>query len=319
MYVMNITVMQEDSKWLLLVFTLPTSKASERVQIWRKLQRFGTIPFRNAGSLLPNTPDNQERFEWLATAIRESQGEASILQIQAIDDLSYDALQDQFRKARAEDYIALIEDLQKLKPSAKGPSSQMLRLRRRFEEIVAIDFFTSPLRGRAERAIAQAEQTDTKPSLRERGSASKAKYQKRTWITRPRPGIDRVSSAWLISRFIDAKPKFIFGMDPATHRDAIPFDMFQGVGFGHEGDRCTFETLCLAFDISDKRVLTIAQAIHDADLEDGKFGRQEGHAMNQILRGWAAQNVPDNQLLRRGMDLIEGFYNSIPLFEGTLP
>jgi hypothetical protein len=316
---MNITAMREDSKWLLLVFTLPTSKASERVQMWRKLQRFGSIPFRNAGSLLPNTPENQERFEWLAAAIRASKGEASILQVQEIDDLSSGALQDQFRKARTADYTELIKDLQKLKSSAKGPSPQVLRLRRRFEEITAIDFFTSPSRRKAEEALAQAEQTGTKPSLSKKGSASKAKHQRRTWITRPRPGIDRVSSAWLISRFIDAKPKFIFDSNPAAHQNAIPFDMFQGTGFGHEGDHCTFETLCLAFDISDKRVLILAQAIHDADIEDGKFGRHEGHAMNQILRGWAAQNVPDDQLLRRGMDLIEGFYHSIPQSEETLP
>ena len=85
----------------------------------------------------------------------------------------------------------------------------MLRVRRRFEEIVAIDFFTSPFRSNAEEALAQAEQTGMKPSLSKKGSASKAKYQRRTWITRPRPGIDRVSSAWLISRFINASPKFI--------------------------------------------------------------------------------------------------------------
>jgi hypothetical protein len=311
--------MQEGAKWLLLVFTLPTGKASERVQMWRKLQRFGSIPFRNAGSLLPNTPENQERFEWLAASIRTSKGEASILQIQAIDDVSSDALQDQFRKVRSADYTELIKDLQKLKSSAKGPSTQVLRLRRRFEEIVAIDFFTSPSRKKAQEALAQAEQTGTKPDSTKRGSSSKTKYQKRTWITRPRPGIDRVSSAWLISRFIDAKPKFIFDSSPAAHPNAIPFDMFQGVGFGHEGDHCTFETLCLAFDISDKGVLLLAQAIHDADIEDGKFGRHEGHAMNQILRGWAAQNVPDDELLRRGIDLIEGFYTSIPQSEETLP
>jgi hypothetical protein len=316
---MNITAMREDSKWLLLVFTLPTSKASERVQMWRKLQRFGSIPFRNAGSLLPNTPENQERFEWIAAAIRASKGEASILQVQDIDDVSSGALQDQFRKARAADYTTLIKDLQKLKPSAKGPSAQVLRLRRRFEEIIAIDFCRSPLRKKVEETLAQAEQIGTKPDSTKRGSASKTKYQKRTWITRPRPGIDRVSSAWLISRFIDAKPKFIFDSNPAAHPNAIPFDMFQGAGFGHEGNHCTFETLCLAFDISDKRVLILAQAIHDADIEDGKFGRHEGYAMNQILRGWAAQNVPDDQLLRRGMELIEGFYNSIPESGETLP
>src|SRR5271168_3120166 len=159
---MNITAMPEDARWLLLVFTLPTSKASERVQIWRKLQRCGAIAFRNAGSLLPNTAENQERFEWLARSVRASHGEASILQIQDIDDLPARALQDQFRNARAEDYTALIEDLQKLKPAVKGPSSQVQRLRRRFEDIVAIDFFTSPLRARAEEALAKAQQTRTK-------------------------------------------------------------------------------------------------------------------------------------------------------------
>ncbi len=311
--------MRGDSKWLLLVFTLPSSKASERVRIWRKLQKFGSIPFRNAGSFLPNTLENQERFEWLATAIRASKGEASILQVSSIDDMSADTLQEQFRKARDADYTKLIKDLRKLKPSAKGPSSQVLRFRRRFEEIVAIDFFTSPSRSKAGEALAQAEQTGMKSRLIERGSVSRTKYQKRTWITRPHPGIDRVSSAWLISRFIDARPKFIFGSDPAKHPNAIPFDMFQGVGFGHEGDQCTFETLCIAFDVSDKRVLLIAQVIHDADLEDGKFGRHEGHAMNQILRGWASQNISDDQLLQRGIDLIEGFYNSISQPEDTLP
>jgi hypothetical protein len=314
---MNITAMQEGSKWLLLVFTLPASKASERVQIWRKLQRFGSIPFRNAGSLLPNTPESQERFEWLATSIRQSKGEASILHIEAIDDLPDAALQDQFRKARAADYTVLIEDLEKVKAAAKGPSAQVSRLRRRLDEIVAIDFFTSPFRRSAEDAMKQAELPATKAAARKRGSAAKASYQRRTWITRPRPGIDRVSSAWLIARFIDARPKFVFGINPAVHANAVPFDMFQGAGFGHEDNRCTFETLCMAFDITDSRVLTIAQAIHDADLEDDKFGRHEGHTMNQILRGWATQKVSDDELLKRGMELIEGFYNSIPRLAGS--
>jgi hypothetical protein len=309
---MTITAQSADTRWLLLVFTLPSGKASERVQMWRKLQKFGTIPFRNAGSLLPNTPVNLERFEWLATAIRGNGGEASIVHIQTIDDLSPHALQEQFRQARAADYTALLDDIQELKSSDRDSSTQIPRLRRRYEEIVAIDFFKSPLRQRAQDALAQAEKPKAKVEVRERGSASRAEYQRRVWMTRPRPGIDRVSSAWLISRFIDAKAKFIFGNKPAAGSKTVPFDMFKGVGFGHEGDRCTFETLCLAFDVTDKRARLIAQVIHDADLEDGKFDRVEGSAMNQILRGWAAQGLPDDQLLRRGMDLIEGFYNSLP-------
>jgi len=87
--------------------------------------------------------------------------------------------------------------------------------------------------------------------------------------------------------------------------------MFQAGGFGHEGDQCTFETLCLAFAVTDSKVQLLAQAIHDADLEDNKFGRSEGHAMNQILKGWAAQDIADDELLRRGMDLIAGLYHSM--------
>jgi hypothetical protein len=308
---MDITSSSEASPWLLLVFTLPSSKTSERVQIWRKLQKFGSIPFRNAGSMLPNNPVNQERFEWMATTIRSYKGEASILQIQAIDDFTPSLLQEQFRQARAADYTALIKDIQKLKPSADVVSTQLPRMKRRFEEIVAIDFFESPMRRKAEDAMTQLEQPRAKTESPRKGKAVKKDYQNRTWMTRPRPGIDRVSSAWLISHFIDPKAKFVFGKDPAAHAKAVPFDMFQAGGFGHEGDHCTFETLCSAFGVTDKKVQLIAQAIHDADLEDSKFRRSEGFTMNQILQGWAKQNVADDELLRRGMDLIEGLYNSI--------
>jgi hypothetical protein len=150
---MSITTSLKSSPWLLLVFTLPSSKASERVQIWRKLQKFGSISFRNAGSMLPNNSVNQERFEWLATTIRGHKGEASILQVQAIDDLPPAFVQEQFRQARAVDYSALIKDIQKLKPSADVVVAQLPRLRRRFEEIVAIDFFESPMRRKAEDAM----------------------------------------------------------------------------------------------------------------------------------------------------------------------
>jgi hypothetical protein len=129
---------------------------------------------------------------------------------------------------------------------------------------------------RAEQPRAKAEKVKT-------GTASKADYQNRIWMTRPRPGIDRVSSGWLITRFIDPKATFVFGKDPSAQEGAIPFDMFQA-GFGHEGDNCTFETLCHAFRVTDKKVQFIAQTVNDADLEDDKFGRSEGNLINQILQ-----------------------------------
>ncbi len=247
----------------------------------------------------------------MAASIREHGGEASVLAIQTIDNISPTMQLEAFRRARTADYAALLDEIEKLRPAVRGASGQIPRLRRRYEEIVSIDFFENKMRSKVKAALTRVEQPQT---LAKTGnvSAVKADYQHRTWVTRPRPGIDRVSSAWLITRFIDLEPQFVFGSDPMAHPEAVPFDMFQGAGFGHEEDRCTFETLCLAFDVTNRRVLQIAEAIHDADLEDGKFGRFEGNTMNQILTGWAAQGIPDHELLRRGMDLTEGLYHSIP-------
>ena len=305
---MNIT---RSVPWLLMVFSLPSSKASERMQIWRKLQKFGAISFRNAGYLLPNTPENQERFAWVSAAVRSHKGEASVLQVESVDDVSPEGLRDLFRQARETEYAALRKELQKQKPQPWPPGAQLVRLRKRFDEIGAMDFFGSKSRSAVEQLLdslskPHAEQMTT------RSKVAKKDYQGKTWMTRPRPGIDRISSAWLITRFIDPKARFIFADDPAKQPSAIPFDMYGKAGFGHDGDRCTFETLCRSFAIRDKKTLLIAEAIHDADLEDRKFGRDEGTVINRILQGWAKRGVADPELLQRGMDLMEGLYASIP-------
>jgi hypothetical protein len=308
---MVITEKDANTPWLLLIFSLPSKKASARVSIWRKLQKFGTLALRNSGYVLPNNQENLERFEWLAKAIRGFKGEASLLQVQAIDDLPAEVLYHQFRELRKPDYVALIREIQQLKFSAPGFSSYLARLKRRFEEVRGIDFFESPLRSKVEEALFKAEHPATGKERLRKGKVSTAEYQNRAWITRPRPGIDRVSSAWLIQRFIDPKARFFFGNDPSANPEAVPFDMYQAGGFGHEGEKCTFETLCFRCSISDKRVRLIGQAIHDADLDDEKFGRTEGITINQILKGWAKQGIPDDELLRRGMDLIQGLYHSM--------
>jgi hypothetical protein len=87
--------------------------------------------------------------------------------------------------------------------------------------------------------------------------------------------------------------------------------MFCPQGFGHRGEDCTIETLCKQFSIRDSRVKRIAQIIHDADLSDEKFGRTEGLGLDKVLNGWAKQDLPDEELLQRGMDLIEGLYASL--------
>src|SRR5260370_11740783 len=117
---MNITSHREPVPWLLLIFSLTSKRTSERVRIWRKLQKYGTLALRNSGYVLPNTPANQERLQWMATAIRGFKGEASVLQVQAIDDLPSYMLKEQFREERKHDYTELIRELQPLTPSTRA-------------------------------------------------------------------------------------------------------------------------------------------------------------------------------------------------------
>lgn len=291
------------SPWLLLAFNLPSSHASARVEIWRKLRKFGALPLRTSGYLLPNQPENQERFEWLSSIIRKYKGEATIAQVSCFDGLPYEQLVRMFLTARDKDYQQLINAL-KRKPTP-GPR-QLSGLRRRLQEIAAIDFFQSPLRVRLESMMSAAEKGPGKSSTAK--NRSKREFLNRTWMTRPRPGIDRVSSAWLIQRFIDPTARFIFGADPQQVPHSIPFDMFVADGFGHRGDDCTFETLCKDFSIKDPKVRAIAQIIHDADLGDEKFGRSEGAGLDRVLNGWARQQISDQDLLNRGIEMIEGLY-----------
>jgi len=299
--------------WLLLTFTLPTKRASQRVEIWRKLQRYGTVPLGNSGYLLPNNPVNEERFQWLATAIRKYKGDASIVHVQSIDNLSTPQLVARFAEARAREYQELIRELQEFSslPPQKQSVGRLSRLRSRFQEIVEVDFFDSPLQKRVRELLSRADAARVATHKPEPAAIRPRDYKSRVWVTRPRPGVDRSASAWLIRRFIDAKVRFAFAPEDKVPPEAVPFDMFHERGFGHRGDDCTFETLQKQFKIRDRRVSVISEIIHDADIADGKFGRKEGYGIDEVLKGWARQGLSDHTLLDRGMQLIEGLYHSL--------
>jgi len=93
------------------------------VEIWRKLQRYGTLPLRSSGYVLPNSALNQERMEWLATAIRDYKGQASVVQAQGFDDLPGERLKQRFLEARAVDYQKLLHEAKKIVglPRREGP------------------------------------------------------------------------------------------------------------------------------------------------------------------------------------------------------
>jgi hypothetical protein len=187
---------------------------------------------------------------------------------------------------------------------AETAAAELERLMRQFREIREVDFFDSP-RGHD---IAMLLRRAEGPRHSRRLETLDAKqYQGKTWLTRPRPEIDRVGSTWLISKFIDRKPKFVFATSAEAVPGAIPFDMLDAE-FSHHGNYCTFETLIRRFAISDKVAAKIGEMIHDADLDDARFQRVEAVGIDRVLKGWAKQGLSDKEILRRGFECFDALY-----------
>jgi hypothetical protein len=138
----------------------------------------------------------------------------------------------------------------------------------------------------------------------------RADYQGRTWLTRPRPQIDRVGSAWLIKNFIDPKAKFVFSANAADHPSAIPYDMAD-VELTHQGDDCTFETLLKRFAIRDRAIEKIAGMVHDADLHDDKFRAPAADGIDRVLAGLARLGWSDQRILQHGFVCFEALHAQV--------
>jgi len=298
------------TKWVLLLYGLPSKKGAVRISLWRALRKGGALALKTSAYLLPDTPEHTERFQWLAEQVRSGGGEATLIHATEIEGLTNDQLARIFNEARAKEYdelIAEVRNARRTRDKRGTPTTHNVeRFRARLDEIRRIDFFDCPRAADAEMVLQKGTRgkRDKSPRLLTRN------YQRRTWLTRPRPGIDRVGSAWLIRRFIDPQAKFVFSNDPKRHPTALPFDM-TGAEFSHHGDDCTFETLVKRFGIADKAVDKIAEMIHDADLEDGKFQRYECIGIDRLLSGWARQGMSDDDLLIRGGECFNGLYEAL--------
>jgi hypothetical protein len=293
----------------LLLFTLPTNRNTERVAVWRRLKKMGAVQIKTSTYLLPDEAAQYEQFQWLAQQIRDYGGDSTLVRAKEIEGLTREKGIAMFSDARAKDYAELRRSLQSFiarrkRMDAEEAATELERLTRQFREIRAVDFFDSPrghdvamLLRRAEgpRRARRLEKLDVR------------QYQGKTWLTRPRPEIDRVGSAWLISKFIDRKPKFVFAPKADAVPDAIPFDMLDAE-FSHHGNYCTFETLTKRFATSDKSVAKIGEMIHDADLDDARFQRVEAVGIDRVLKGWAKAGLPDEEILRRGFECFDALY-----------
>jgi hypothetical protein len=265
--------------------------------------------------VLPDEPVHYERFQWIAKEIVDTGGEATLVRVKDIEGMPYSAVVALFNDARSRDYDELVEPLNLLikdsKTRKKSPGSfahQLQKLHQRFQEIRDIDYFQCSRGEDLQRLFQKAESLGfpvKRPEPKERLRIED--YRSKLWITRPRPEIDRVGSAWLIRKFIDAGAKFVFANKPSETPEAIPYDMFEAE-FSHHGDCCTFETLIERFGIRDRAVGRLAELIHDADLEDDKFHRLEGFGVEQIFKGFAKQGLTDHEILSKGFECFDALY-----------
>lgn len=299
--------------WLILLYTLPASQAAARLSFWRQLKRLGAISLKTSAYVLPQRPEQEESLQWLAQQIRQQGGEATLLRAAQVDTLSVNDVTDLFQAARTADYDELLAAAAALKPSGfRQPvePAEVERLKKRFLAITKIDFFECPAATKVRQALERLGPAG--PAIKKNGLVKVSSYQGRTWQTRPRPELDRIASAWFIRRFIDEAAVFVFAAERTADQRTVTFDMVDA-DFGHEGDDCTFETLVRRFSLKATGLAEVAEIVHAADVEDGKFPRMEGSGLLSVLRGWARQGLADEEILRRGLDLMDGLHHSLTI------
>ena len=311
-----------DNKWLLLIHQLPAKPAYARVKVWRRLQALGAVTLKGAVYALPANVETREDFAWLAKEIVESGGEAIVCEAVLVDGLSDRELQTLFDAARDEDYRRIAAEAREvagrlgddLPDNALAEiASQTARLRKQLDAVVAIDFF-----GADEREPAEGLLSGLEAGLKQEGEAVTDKptsvapvdaLKDRVWVTRQGVQIDRIASAWLVRRFIDpgARFKFVPGTGYAALPGELRFDMFEGE-FTHRGDRCTFEVLIAHTGLTDAALAAIGEIVHDIDLKDDKYGREEMAGIRNLIAGIASSHTDDNQRLERGGAVLDDLY-----------
>jgi hypothetical protein len=312
-------------RWLLPIHQLPAKPAYLRVKVWRRLQALGAVAVKNAVYALPASEQTQEDFEWVLKEITEGGGEAMICEAQLIDGVSDQEIRSLFTAARDEDYEAIAKEARTLAEALRQDlnamtqverRAQLTRLKAKLAQVVAIDFFGANGRETVdglltglETKLTEGTAVETSEGGAAQQTAALAHLKDRTWVTRQGVHVDRIACAWLIRRFIDpgARFKFVSGKGYAPSFGELRFDMFEAE-FTHEGDRCSFEVLLGHAVLTDPALQAIAEIVHDIDLKDGKFGRDETGGIKALIAGVAMAHRSDEERLTRGGAIFDDLY-----------
>ena len=318
-------------EWVLLIHQLPARPTNLRVRIWRKLQKLGAVAIKNSVYVLPANDKTNEDFQWLKQEIESAGGEAAVFRAGSVEGATDEEMISAFRNARDEEFASIAAELDNLARRIREQSrakhlsparmaaheSELDRLHGELERVIANDFFEAKGRAaavtsyeRCQKALHQSQPPALKTvsAPRKSGVLSVADFQNRRWVTRRNLHVDRLASAWLISQFIDKRPRFYFVADGESLEGAMPFDMF-GADFTHQGEDCTFETLLKRFGLTDINGLReLAEIVHDIDLKDDKFNRLEAVGLNAIVNGLSESLRDDRKLLQQTSAIFNGLF-----------
>ncbi|MER9474893.1 chromate resistance protein ChrB domain-containing protein [Mesorhizobium sp. M0520] len=310
-----------EQRWLLLIHRLPSKPAYFRVKIWRRLQGIGAVAVKSTVYALPANAETQEDFEWLLKEIVAGGGEAMVCEARLVDGLSDAEVQALFDAARDADYAEIAKEARGLAaeiganatPEKRAETrSQLGRIRKRLAEVDTIDFFGATGRLAVEALLAELDTHLVEDrSMTEESKATEpiTDLKGRIWVTRRDVHVDRIACSWLIRRFIDpdAVIRFVPGKSYAAKPGELRFDMFDGE-ITHEGDRCSFEVLLTRAGLDDPALQAIAEIVHDIDLKDGKFGRDETTGIASLIAGIAMTNKGDEQRIGQGGPVFDNLY-----------
>ncbi len=184
------------------------------------------------------------------------------------------------------------------------------KLRNRFDEIAATDYFDSPAGTQVGARLDRIKELlAPKEETRHAFEPAAEEYRGKRWVTRPRPDADRLACIWLIRRLID--PDAVIRYATEQSEGEIGFDM-NDAQFGHQGELCSFEVMLKAFKLDDDPALKgMGEIVHEIDLRDGKYARAEAAGVDRVIDGWMRAGLADRELEGNGVALFEGLYQAL--------
>ena len=309
--------------WLVLTASLPTSPSGLRVRIWRALKATGCATLREGVYILPAAVAAAQELWAIETAVREGGADAHMLTLQARDAVQEKGFRALFDRGELfADFAQALKDARKTARTASEPEVRKMlrRLEQQLQSIRAIDHLPGAasasavagletLRAEIERKLSPGEPAASAGAIQRLDRAS---FQGRTWATRKRPWLDRLATAWLVQRFVDARPRFLWLSDPKKcPKSALGFD-FDGARFSHVGDKVTFEVVAHAFDLeADAALHRLGELVHYIDI--GGIPVDEAAGVETIIRGLQAQHADDDTLLAASCAVFDSLYAAMRL------